>query len=113
MMASAYPGLHIWLLQRSTAVIMVLYFLLLISLLLTRLPLEYEGWRNIFAPVWMKAATFLFFWSLFIHAWLGVKNVFTDYIKDKWLRRTLLAATLVSMLFYAAWALQILWGLGA
>lgn len=112
-MSFAYPGLSIWLLQRTTAVVMALYLLLLISLLMIQLAIDHESWRSIFAPVWMKISTLLFFLSLFTHAWLGVKNVFNDYVKSRRIRLSLLTITFVSLLFYSFWVVRILWGLGA
>ena len=52
----------------------------------------------------------LFLLSLFLHAWIGMRNIFMDYIKNTGLRVTLYAAVILALVAYAAWAVQILWG---
>jgi succinate dehydrogenase / fumarate reductase membrane anchor subunit len=48
--------------------------------------------------------------SLVVHAWVGMRNIFMDYIKSTGLRLTLYALVILALLAYGAWAVQILWG---
>jgi succinate dehydrogenase / fumarate reductase membrane anchor subunit len=105
------PGLRTWVLQRATAVIMFTYMLVMFTLLLLQQPSHYEAWRSLMAPLWIRILTLLFLLSLYVHAWLGVKNVLGDYVKPKWLQFTLKLATLLSLLFYTLWSVQILWSM--
>ncbi|HZV98023.1 MAG TPA: succinate dehydrogenase, hydrophobic membrane anchor protein [Methylophilaceae bacterium] len=105
-----HPGLRDWLLQRATAVIMASYCLVLIALILLLQPSHYEAWKSLMAPQWLRFMTLLFLLSLYMHAWLGVKNVLIDYIKPKWLRLMLKAATVFALLLYIVWSVRILWG---
>ena len=57
----------------------------------------------------MKLATFLFLVSLFLHAWIGMRDILMDYIKPTGLRLGLEAAVAIALVAYAGWALQILW----
>ena len=105
----AHYGLRDWLAQRVTAIVMALYTLLFLILLVCAPQLEFSSWRMLFAPQWMKLATLLFLASLYLHAWIGVRNIFMDYIKSDSLRLVLHVSAIVWLLVCAAWSVQILW----
>lgn len=109
-MAMTHHGMRDWLLQRSTAIFMALYLMMLLTLVAVNRPIEHEVWQGLFSPQWMKMATALFLFSLFIHAWLGVRNVLSDYIKSFSLRLGILAMVTTALLAYAVWTVKILWG---
>ena len=99
-----------WLLQRLTAALMVLYMLMFLVVLVSAPPVDYSVWRQIFLPAWMKFATLLFFASLYLHAWIGVRNIFMDYIGNGRLRQMLYALAIGALIAYGVWTVQILWG---
>ncbi|MGV2488648.1 UNVERIFIED_CONTAM: succinate dehydrogenase, hydrophobic membrane anchor protein, partial [Bacillus mycoides] len=70
----AHYGLKDWIAQRATAVIMAVYSVLISVVLLVQRPSTFEAWREIFSCGVIKFATFLFFVSLFYHAWIGVRD---------------------------------------
>lgn len=105
----AHYGLRDWLAQRVTAVLMVFYILLLVAMTGTVAPQDHAAWRAIFSHQWMRIATFLFFASLFWHAWVGVRNVLMDYVKPTMIRLTLQILAIVSLLAYLVWVAEILW----
>ena len=111
LVVGAHYGLRDWLAQRITAVVMVIYTLLFAVVLLSAPALDQAGWRGIFAPQWMKLATLLFLLSLYYHAWVGVRNIFMDYVKPNGLRLALYAVVIAALIVYAAWSAQILWSL--
>ena len=105
----AHYGLRDWLAQRVTAVLMAMYTLLLMVLLILTPHMDFNAWRLLFTPQWMKIATLLFLLSLYWHAWIGVRNIFMDYIKNSGLRLTLYVIVIASLIAYAGWSVQILW----
>jgi succinate dehydrogenase / fumarate reductase membrane anchor subunit len=108
----AHYGLRDWLVQRATAVLMVLFTLLVLAqVLFTRGPIGYESWAGIFAPQWMKVITFAVIIALIWHVWVGMRDIWMDYIKPVWLRLSLQVFTLVWLVGCAGWALQVLWRL--
>jgi succinate dehydrogenase / fumarate reductase membrane anchor subunit len=108
----AHFGTRDWLSQRITAVLMALFTIVLLGqVLLTSGPLGYEGWAGIFAAQWMKALTFALFLALAYHAWVGVRNIWMDYVKPASLRLVLHVFTLVWLLACLGWAIQVLWRL--
>ncbi|HEV8518710.1 MAG TPA: succinate dehydrogenase, hydrophobic membrane anchor protein [Burkholderiales bacterium] len=105
----AHYGLGGWLAQRVTAIVMALYTLLFLILMVRAPQLDFSGWRMLFAPQWMKLATLLFLAGLYLHAWIGVRNIFMDYIKSNSLRLVLHVSAIVWLLVCAGWSVQILW----
>ncbi len=107
----AHYGLKDWLAQRLTAVVMAAYIFVLVGILLVCPPQHYGDWRALFQNQFMRIATFVFFISLFWHAWVGVRDIFMDYIQPTAIRLGLEVAAILVLVAYAGWATQILWSL--
>jgi succinate dehydrogenase / fumarate reductase membrane anchor subunit len=108
LVVGAHYGLKDWLLQRITAVIMVVFTLiLLVSFLLG--DATYDGWAGLFANQIMKLITFLAILSLLYHAWVGVRDIWMDYIKPVGIRLTLQVLTALWLIASVGYAAQILW----
>jgi succinate dehydrogenase / fumarate reductase membrane anchor subunit len=106
----AHYGLRGWLLQRVSAAVMALYTLLILGVVLFAPPRHYGEWIALFARQWMKLATFLFFASLLLHAWVGMRDILMDYVKPTGWRLAAQAGVIVWLAAHAGWVLQILWG---
>lgn len=106
----AHYGLRDWLAQRITAIVLALYTLLFLAALIAAPTIDFSGWRLVFAPQWMKLATLLFLVSLYVHAWIGMRNIIMDYIKSGGLRLALYVIVIAALIAYAGWSIQILWG---
>ena len=107
----AHYGFRDWLGQRVTAVVMALYTLFFAINALMLPEMTFDAWRGMFSGGFMRFFTFLFFLSLFYHAWVGIRDIYMDYIKPVGVRLTLHAVTLFLLIGYAGWAAQILWRL--
>lgn len=107
----AHYGLKDWLAQRVTALVMAIYTVMFAGILLICPPQHYGDWRALFESQWLRVATFLFFLSLFWHAWIGVRGILMDYIKPTSIRLGLEIVVAVTLVAYAGWAIQILWSL--
>jgi succinate dehydrogenase / fumarate reductase membrane anchor subunit len=106
----AHYGLRDWLAQRVTAVIMLVYTLLILMALVMLPKFDYGHWHALWQLPLMRYATVLFVVALLFHAWIGVRNIFMDYIKDAGIRLTLYVVVILALIAYGAWAVQILWG---
>jgi len=104
----AHYGLKDWLAQRVTALVMIAYTAIFL-VALGRGTVNYASWKALFAQEWMRFATFLFVASVLIHAWIGMRNIWMDYIKHTGLRLALQVATILWLAGCAGWAMQILW----
>lgn len=108
----AHYGLRDWLSQRITAALMVVFTLLLLGqVLLTRGPIGYETWAGIFAAQWMKVLTFVVIIALAYHVWVGMRDIWMDYVQPVGIRLALHLFTLVWLVACAGWAVQVLWRL--
>jgi succinate dehydrogenase / fumarate reductase, membrane anchor subunit len=107
----AHYGLRDWLAQRVTAVIMVAYTAMVLSAFVSLPQMDYSQWKALWQTPVMKYATVLFVASLLFHAWVGMRNIFMDYIKAPGLRVGLYVLIIGAMLLYAFWSVQILWSL--
>lgn len=109
LVVGAHYGLRDWLAQRVTAVVMAVYTLILLVAFLTAKDFSYEGWAGLFARQWMKIATFITLIALFYHAWIGVRDIWMDYVKSTGIRLGLQVLTIVWLVGCAGYAAQILW----
>jgi len=109
LVVGAHYGLRDWLAQRITAVLMAVFTLVLLVQFLTPGPLGYEHWAAIFSSQWMKLLTFVTIVALIYHVWVGVRDIWMDYVPAVGARLTLQVATLVWLTGCAGWAFQVLW----
>lgn len=105
----AHYGLRDWLAQRITAVIMAIFTIAIVVILLKNPSMQYAEWKALFSNQAMRLITFLFFLSLVVHAWIGLRDILMDYIKPTGIRLFLEVAVILSLIAYTAWAIQILW----
>ena len=100
-------GMRAWLLQRLTAVYIALYALSLIIWIVGNTPISYLTWSDIFSHPIMLIATVIFYISLFIHAWVGMRDILVDYAKPSSVRFIFLTALALSLLVMTTWLLLI------
>ncbi len=106
----AHYGWRGWLMQRVTAVVMLFYTLFFLAVLISLPSVDYDHWRALWSLSIMRYATALFLLAVFLHAWVGVRNIFMDYIKDTGVRLVLYVLVIIALIAYGMWAVQILWG---
>jgi succinate dehydrogenase / fumarate reductase membrane anchor subunit len=108
----AHYGLRDWLAQRVTAALIALFTLvLLLQVVLGRGEIGYDKWAGIFSSQWMKALTFAVILALIYHAWIGLRDIWMDYIKPVGVRLVLQVFTIVWLVSCGGWAIQVLWRL--
>jgi succinate dehydrogenase / fumarate reductase membrane anchor subunit len=100
------------LLQRLTAVYMLLFLLLLLGHFLIDPPRSHADWREwVLSPGPSTGAT-LFFAALFLHTWVGVRDVILDYLHPVGLRLGALAVLGCGLLAMSVWAVRLLFNAG-
>jgi succinate dehydrogenase / fumarate reductase membrane anchor subunit len=105
----AHYGIRDWLAQRITAAIMAIYIVVIAIVLVRRCARDYESWHSLFQSQCMRIVSMLFALSLLLHAWIGVRDIFMDYVKSAGLRLLLQVVVIVLLTSYGLWAAQILW----
>ena len=108
----AHYGLRDWLAQRVTGLLMALFTVVVLAqVLFTKGAMGYDKWAGIFSTQWMKALTFCVIIALLYHAWIGMREIFMDYIKPALVRLALQVFSIVWLVACAGWAIQVLWRL--
>jgi succinate dehydrogenase / fumarate reductase membrane anchor subunit len=107
----AHYGFKDWLSQRVTATLMALFTLALIVQVLLPGEMNYDKWAGIFSSNWMKVLTFVAIVSLLYHVWVGMRDIWMDYIKPVGVRLGLQVFTIAWLVGCAGWAIQVLWRL--
>lgn len=105
---SAHRGLGEWLAQRLSAVYLAGFLLWLTVRLGLMPPSGHAAWKAWMAGGFVRLAFALFFLSLLLHAWIGMRSVFLDYLKPLWMRFLAQAVVGAGLIACAFWAAQIL-----
>jgi succinate dehydrogenase / fumarate reductase membrane anchor subunit len=111
LVVGAHYGLRDWLGQRVSAVVLAVYSIGLALYVLFSADLGYDTWARLFAAPWMKVATLLALASLFYHAWIGMRDIWMDYVKPVSVRLVLQVLTILYLLACAVWSVQVLWSI--
>jgi len=104
----ALEGLRPWLLQRLTALYMVVYTLYVIVYWSVFNTLSYSSWHGWLVNEINLVLLGLFYLSLLLHAWVGIRDVLLDYIKPLLLRLILLFLVAGFLMGTAIWMMKIL-----
>ncbi|PUE11321.1 succinate dehydrogenase, hydrophobic membrane anchor protein [Limnohabitans sp. T6-5] len=111
-------GFRDWLAQRVTGSLMAIFTVVLLAeVIFTSGPIGYEQWAGIFAGQCMKFLTFAVIIALLYHAWVGVRDIWMDYITEMHvsnpvaIRLVLHVISIVWLVGCAGWAVQALWRL--
>jgi succinate dehydrogenase / fumarate reductase, membrane anchor subunit len=105
----AHYGLRDWLAQRATAVVLIVYLLLLAVRIVAAGAMDYDAWASIFVPTGMKVATLIAVFALAYHAWIGMRDIWMDYVWATGVRLVLQLGTILWLIACVIWAVQILW----
>jgi succinate dehydrogenase membrane anchor subunit len=107
--SGSHSGLNLWLVQRASALVMALYLPLFAIYALSGGSLDYAAWHTLFVPLWAKVTTLLFVAALLFHAWIGLREIFIDYLHPMAIRLPLMFVFAVLYLGCLVWAADILW----
>jgi succinate dehydrogenase / fumarate reductase membrane anchor subunit len=108
----AHYGLRDWLVQRVTAIVMIVWLAVFLGCLLWHGGFEHATWRALWASAAFRLLSFAFMVAVLWHAWVGVRNIAMDYLKPVWLRVTFESAVAALLVVYLGWTIQVLWGVG-
>ncbi len=109
-LTGAHYGLRDWVMQRVTAVLMLIYTVFML-LMIVSLPSDYAAWQVFFGQTWVRLLTQVTFIALALHAWVGIRDLWMDYIKPFGLRLTLHVATIVWLVGCLVYSVKVIWGL--
>ena len=102
-------GMRTWILQRLTAVYMLLYLIGFSIVLLRHPAFDFASWRTLFTSVASNIATDLFFFSLLFHAWVGIRDILIDYVHASSIRLLLWIIITLGIIALGIWVSMILY----
>ena len=106
----SHTGTGTWLLQRATALVLAVALPALMIPVLAAMPLDYAGWQALFAPLWLRVLMLLTAAALALHAWVGMRDIFMDYVHHTGLRLALYLAVMLTLAGSVAWLAAVLFG---
>lgn len=108
MVKGVITGLRAWLVQRVTAVI-ILVLLVLFCIRLALAPFEtYQAWSQWISHPLVSIAVALFFGALLLHAWVGLRDIILDYVHNTALRLLAHSLVIIGYSAIAFWIIRIL-----
>ncbi len=106
-------GSRDWVVQRLSAIVLAVYTLVVFGWILCHSlsnTLNYVNWHDFMMGLPMKLFGLLTILALAGHAWVGMWTIFTDYINGSVaVRLVLQAATVISIVVFVLWGIQIFW----
>lgn len=107
-MRKAVAGLRAWMLQRVTAVFMLVFIAFLLLHFLFDRPHSYPAWRDWMLSPAVSIASAVFFAALIAHAWVGLRDVVLDYVHPVARRVFVLALLGFGLAGIGLWVIRIL-----
>jgi len=105
----AVTGLRAWLVQRVTAVYILLFILFLLAHFLLDPPKSYLAWHAWMRSPAVSIAAFVFCIALLMHIWVGIRDVILDYVQPIAIRVLVLALLGLGLTGLGAWFIRVLW----
>jgi succinate dehydrogenase / fumarate reductase membrane anchor subunit len=109
---SAGYGIGAWVAQRVTAVIMaiaileVFFFIYLANDIIDS---NFITWQQFFSFTFVKIFAQITFAAVAIHAWVGIRDLWMDYVKSYGARLVLHSATILWLAGCLVYSAKILW----
>ena len=106
----AHYGWKDWLAQRITGAIILLFVVaILVKFLISGN--SYDAWHSYMTTVPMKFLTLFTILAACYHAWIGVRDIWMDYVKNAGVRLALHIFTILWLLGCAAYGVSALWSI--
>ena len=102
-------GVSDWLIQRVSAVILAVYFIILLGFFCINDAVSYAQWLSFIKSPFMAISSVLAVFALAAHAWIGLWTISTDYIKNTGIRLGFQWFCNAILLISLVWVIQIFW----
>lgn len=110
-------GLSDWIIQRVSAVVLAVYFVVIVGWLAMHSNVSYTEWHDFMGSTCMRIFGIMALVAMLAHAWVGLWTVLTDYVtvrqlgdKATFLRFLLQIGMALMVFVILVWGLMIFWG---
>jgi len=107
-MTRRLQGMNAWILQRISAGYLALFVFYILFVFIFQPPDSYTDFKSWLAHPFMNICTLLFFAMIFGHIWVGIRDVFMDYIPSLFVRAIVLIIFAFSLIACGIWVIQIM-----
>ena len=101
----AHYGWKDWLAQRLTGIIILIWVVAVMVRFLVASDLSFAGWHEFMSCGVMKTLTVFTILAVAYHAWVGVRDIWMDYVKCPYTRLALHVFTILWLVGCAAYGL--------
>ena len=105
-------GLGTWMQQRVTAIIMLvltIVFFAFVAYLALNVNSNISSWQAAFSCSLVRAFVQIFFLSMLLHAWIGIRDLWMDYVTNNGLKLTLHVLTILWLVIGLIYSIKIIW----
>jgi len=99
-------GLRGWVLQRFTAIYLLLFSLYIVLHFQINGAHDYDAWREFITGPVVSIAVLVCLLAVMLHAWIGVRDAVLDYVNGFWPRLVVLAFLALYLLAMMTWAIR-------
>ncbi|MGJ8691238.1 MAG: succinate dehydrogenase, hydrophobic membrane anchor protein [Thalassotalea sp.] len=103
-------GVHDFILLRASAVVLALYTLFLAGFFIVTPEVTFEIWQGLFSGLCFKVFSIISIFAVLIHAWIGIWQVLSDYVKCAKLRGSLQFIFTITLFAYFVGGMLTVWG---
>jgi len=101
-------GLRPWVIQRVSAVYIVLFIIYTCYCYFTALAIDYEAWKGWLYDPFNTTVTGIFVIAVLFHAWIGMRDVVLDYVHNIMLRIFVFGILVGVLIGSGLWVFRIL-----
>ena len=107
-LGSSHSGTGEWLVQRVTSLYLAGFVVFLIIRFAVVPVGDYAAWLSLWRDPVLRLLWLTFWLSLLLHAWVGLRSVWMDYVHPAGLRFGVLAVTALALLLLSFWAARLI-----
>ena len=105
-MTRKVSGFQAWVVQRLSAIYLAVYLIYLFGYFSLSPPVSYIAWKAWLTNPAVSVSLALFFLSLLMHAWIGIRDVVIDYIHPLPSRLIVLSVVAMTLMASGFWILR-------
>jgi succinate dehydrogenase / fumarate reductase, membrane anchor subunit len=106
--SSAGTGLGEWLWQRVSALYVGGFGMYVAVHFVCAPVVDHAAWKAWFSSGGVRVGWALFFVTLLVHSWIGMRSVYIDYLHPFWIRFSISVGTVLGLTALGIWAAEIL-----